>query len=156
MPSVGRSLFLHTMCELNIRFSNVSMPSVGRSLFLPVKVNGLPLSEINVSMPSVGRSLFLRSTLTRMRQCRKSVNALSRAILISTGESDEKEIIEEMCQCPQSGDPYFYEVAHRPSDDRKNVSMPSVGRSLFLPCTPGTGYFSHFPSSPLHVFFRIF
>ena len=60
------------------------MPSVGRSSFLPCENVTEPISGWDVSMPSVGRSSFLHietyADLTRVG----CVNALSRAILIST------------------------------------------------------------------------
>ena len=86
----------------------------------------------SVSMPSVGRSSFLPNPKTI---------ATSKAVV---------------CQCPQSGDPHFYNMQVNNWQPWIRVSMPSVGRSSFLPCPSGTGYFSRFPGLFLHVFFRIF
>ena len=61
-----------------------------------------------VSMPSVGRSSFLRSMRNPNRTLGYRVNALNRAILIST------------------------EKAHVERSTERSVSMPSIGQFPFL------------------------
>ena len=64
----------------------------------------------------------------------EGVNALNRAMLISTFERIWKHAPEEnLCQCPQSGDAHFYvrSVAYTLCR-RGSVSMPLIGRYSFL------------------------
>ena len=141
MPSVGRSSFLHRHETLHSAGEQrVSMPSVGRSSFLLKIWNSSKKMDLHVSMPSVGRSSFLQSmvitssAIKQVCQCPQSgdphfytgsklwitrtpesVNALSRASLISTRRQGYHKEGKVSCQCPQSGKPHFYPAPLEPA-----------------------------------------
>ncbi len=60
------------------------------------------------------------------------VNALSRAILISTCITWRMFVELTRCQCPISGDPHFYKSYDCTVRSTESVSMPYLGRSSFL------------------------
>ncbi len=60
-------------------------------------------------------------------------NARNRAFLFSTKMNHYREFVRDMCQCPQSGFPHFYEQRKQETENgNSSVSMPSIGLSSFL------------------------
>ena len=88
---------------------------------------------MTVSMPCVGLTSFLQ--IYRMA-------ALS---------------LTQLCQCPVSGLPHFYDETEFMNDNRTDdVSMPCVGLTSFLPCPSESQCLCGFQRLFLQVFFRIF
>ena len=74
-----------------------------------------------------------------MRYC---VNALNRAILISTKIEDFEKFYKIKCQCPQSGDTHFYPASLEPA-------YLAAFRARF--CRYFSGYSDKWPKTGLKV-----
>ena len=86
-----------------------------------------------VSMPSVGQSSFLRTLdHVRKQEVRVCVNALSRAILISTASQISPTMKHRrVCQCPQSGNPHFYQD-HGKKDKKLRNCVNALSRAILI------------------------
>ena len=95
----------------------------------PVKMD-IKSSGVN----ALSRAIPISTLMSlRWRKAVYCVNALSRAIPISTFAFEEALSILEMCQCPVSGYPHFYlSEQKRCKYTYYYVSMPCLGLSPFL------------------------
>ena len=117
MPSVGQSSFLlPDFKEIFFTGAMCQCPQSGDPHFYEKCSSDQCIDGGIVSMPSVGRSSFLRQEL-KLNECFENcVNALSRAILISTSQKGGIMAKRHFgCQCPQSGDPHFYPTSLEPA-----------------------------------------
>ncbi len=87
-------------------------------------------------MPYIGLPPFLHfEKFFENWELKDCVNALYRASPISTAHMKISQQQAEMCQCPISGFPHFYEMMKVLSWNVIKVSMPYIGLPPFLPTT---------------------
>ncbi len=85
-------------------------------------------------MPYIGLPPFLHfEKFFENWELKDCVNALYRASPISTAHMKISQQQAEMCQCPISGFPHFYEMMKVLSWNVIKVSMPYIGLPPFLP-----------------------
>ena len=114
MPSYGLTSFLPQHINPRDIVGGVSMPLLGLTSFLRSRSIRKAINS-GVSMPLIGLISFLHKTRSKEKGTRTSVNALTRALIIST--KYPVTIIagsNGTCQCPHTGLPYFYGTPSQP------------------------------------------
>ena len=110
MPCLGLSPFLPSLRHPIRRMGFwVSMPYLGLSPFLPSSTQKKCSRCVMCQCPISGYPHFYKGTYYGYKAGKECVNALSRAIPISTFSTtyDAEQYLRE-CQCPISGYPHFY------------------------------------------------
>ena len=108
-PSTGNLHFYKKKERGKKMKRTVSMPFNGQSPFLQDFRNGHSIPVESVSMPFNGQSPFLPMKLLKLQRLKqKCVNALQRAISISTSLESYIEVQVWLCQCPSTGNLHFY------------------------------------------------
>ena len=156
-PERGDPHFYTFVVPEGINLSDdVSMPWKGRPSFLLPRL--WLYATYFVSMPWKGRPSFLHVRAVRWKVgTSSSVNALKGATLISTAIYATEKLAQMVCQCPERGDPHFYEsTKQRIKHTVMFVSMPWKGRPSFLHLPLGTRINKGFADPFLQVFSRIF
>ena len=109
------------------------MPFSGQSPFLRRKSRGSENRRSWVSMPFSGQSPFLQADKEVAEKRETGVNALQRAIPISTSSPPRRTAIRKSCvNALQRAIPISTYHSKDPKERRKAVSMPFSGQSPFL------------------------
>ena len=109
------------------------MPYDGQSSFLPQGESSRSTWRVGVSMPYDGQSSFLHAPRSVPRHREGGVNALWRAIIISTRRRDQAQQAETRgCQCPMTGNHHFYKDTEKMSQMQKILCQcPMTGNHHF-------------------------
>ena len=115
------------------------MPYDGQSSFLLKPWQIWTRLIISVSMPYDGQSSFLRFLRYAETDERGRVNALWRAIIISTGLTSSLVTWVIMCQCPMTGNHHFYALyGDTPITERDMCQCPMTGNHHFYATGQGS------------------
>ena len=108
------------------------MPFNGQSPFLQKETNPQKLMKSVCQCPSTGNLHFYDCFQLSWMQHVMCVNALQRAISISTVLVYCWNPVCSMCQCPSTGNLHFYKGNMETQHEIFGVSMPFNGQSPFL------------------------
>ena len=140
MPYIGLYSFLHTEFQGKTSWKNrCQCPTSGFTHFYPAKLQIVTQTPMGVN--ALHRALLISTSLEwTVHGQQPCVNALHRALLISTLAKELDERQQLMCQCPTSGFTHFYEESQTATIETGGCQCPTSGFTHFYKETQKEGF----------------